>query len=243
MEGSSIVKKRILLPLPDHDFDPTEVSIPWKALRAAGHDVIVSTEAGLVPEADPLMISGVLFGMVKAQPDAVAAYRELQQDDHFQHPIPYHAIDPDEYDALLLPGGHAPGMKQYLESETLRTKILPFMKENKPVAAICHGGIALARTLDPDTGKSVVYGRKMTSLLKSLERIGYMMTRLTRGSYFKTYPEYVENEIKRYLKEDSDFISGGSSRTPFCHQDGNLITARWPQDAHRFAEAFVKYMQ
>lgn len=33
--------KRILVPLPDVDFDVTEVAVPWKLLRRAGHEVIL----------------------------------------------------------------------------------------------------------------------------------------------------------------------------------------------------------
>ena len=31
---------RVLMPLPDCDFDVTEVAVPWKLLREAGHDVV-----------------------------------------------------------------------------------------------------------------------------------------------------------------------------------------------------------
>jgi putative intracellular protease/amidase len=45
---------RVLLPLPDRDFDVTEVAVPWSILRDAGHDVVFATErAGTVPAADP----------------------------------------------------------------------------------------------------------------------------------------------------------------------------------------------
>lgn len=29
---------RVLMPLPDHDFDVTEVAVPWKVLSEAGHE-------------------------------------------------------------------------------------------------------------------------------------------------------------------------------------------------------------
>src|SRR4051812_19988507 len=54
---------RIWIPLPDRDFDVTEVAVPWKVLSRAGHSVVFSTETGtLTPEADPLLLTGVLFG-------------------------------------------------------------------------------------------------------------------------------------------------------------------------------------
>ena len=31
---------RVLVPLPDRDFDVTEVAVPWKLLTEAGHDAL-----------------------------------------------------------------------------------------------------------------------------------------------------------------------------------------------------------
>jgi putative intracellular protease/amidase len=133
---------------------------------------------------------------------------------------------------LLLPGGHAKGMRQYLESKVLQNKALEFIKQNKVVGAICHGVLVLARTIDPETGRSVLYGRKLTGLTKRLERAGYYLTFWRLGDYYRTYPEYVEDETVNVLKERSDFLHGGSIRKPFVVEDGNLITARYPEDAH-----------
>ena len=35
---------RVLIPLPDRDFDVTEVAVPWRLLRDAGHEVVFATE-------------------------------------------------------------------------------------------------------------------------------------------------------------------------------------------------------
>jgi protease I len=49
----------------------------------------------------------------------------------------FEEVNPDEYDALILPGGKAPGSirKQARALEIVRY----FMDKNKPVSAICHG--------------------------------------------------------------------------------------------------------
>ena len=41
-----MVKRKVLIPLPSHDFDPTEASISWKIIRDAGHEVIFATVDG-----------------------------------------------------------------------------------------------------------------------------------------------------------------------------------------------------
>jgi putative intracellular protease/amidase len=230
---------QVIIPLPDRDFDPTEVSIPWKHFGEAGLQVTFSTETGQMGQTDPRLLTGVLFGQLGAKPDALAAYRELEKHEVFQHPIPYESIVPQKYDMLLLPGGHAKGMRQYLESKVLQNKALEFTKHNKVVGAICHGVLVLARTVDPETGRSVLYGRKLTGLTKRLERTGYYLTFWRLGDYYRTYPEYVEDETVKVLKERSDFRHGGSIRRPFVVEDGNLITARYPEDAHLFAQKLL----
>ena len=68
----------------------------------------------------------------------------------------------EEYNALHLPGGHAPGMVQYLECEVLQHKVAEFFVADKLVSAVCHGPVVLARTTDPRTGRSVLDGRRVT---------------------------------------------------------------------------------
>lgn len=232
--------KNALIPIPDRDFDPTEVSIPWKYFVNNGIKVTFSTEKGKVGEADTLMLKGILFGILRAKPEAIAAYRELKHDEAFRNPIPYDLIDPSAYDLLLLPGGHAKGMRQYLESRVLQGKVLEFMKTGVLIGAICHGPLVLARTIDPKTGKSVLYGRKVTALPKILEKLAYYLTFWKLGTYFRTYPKYVQDEIVEVLKSRKDFTTGGwNVWRSLVVEDGNLITARWPGDVHAFAQRLV----
>ena len=51
---------RILMPLPDRDFDTTAAAVPWKLLTRAGHEVAFATEAGgSAPACDALLLAGV----------------------------------------------------------------------------------------------------------------------------------------------------------------------------------------
>lgn len=40
---------RVVVPLPDRDFDTTESAVPWKLLTEKGHDVVFATER-LLPD-------------------------------------------------------------------------------------------------------------------------------------------------------------------------------------------------
>src|SRR5690349_16518509 len=117
---------KVLVPLPDRDFDVTEVAVPWKLLREAGHEVVFATEAGAKPACDPLLITGVVFGKLGARPEAIEFYRELERAPEFVAPRRWSECRVEDVDALLLAGGHAPGMRQYLGSETVQQLTVAF---------------------------------------------------------------------------------------------------------------------
>src|SRR5262245_28966320 len=106
---------RVVMPLPERDFDVTEVAVPWRMLTRAGHEVIFATErAGASLAADPKLLTGVIFGQLGAEPEPVEFYRQLTQAPQFRSPIAWADLKPGHYDAMILAGGHAPGMRQYL---------------------------------------------------------------------------------------------------------------------------------
>lgn len=242
----------MLFLLPQADYDPTESSAPWKAARQAGFDVRFATPEGVPAYADPRLIDlgfGWLNPLLMTRKSDLESYRAMLADAAFRTPMTYNDVDPDQYEGLLIPGGHAVGMRSLLESEQAQRIVLHFFKQNKPVAAICHGPLLLARTLDPDTGRSVLHGRKVTALLASkMELMAWILTAPWLGRYYRTYSQTVESEVKTALASPEDFSCGpllpirDSSTHPqrgFVVRDGNLLTARWPGDSHRFAAEWV----
>lgn len=242
---------RVLVPLPDHDFDVTEVAVPWKLLRDAGHDVVFATErgaAGEAPAADPLLLTGVVFGRLGAADQPAEWYAELKQSREFQRPVLWSTFEPGEFDGLLLPGGHAPGMRQYLGNTELHAKVAAFCELGRPVAAICHGVLVLARAKGSD-GRSVLHDNRTTCLPKYLERSAFFLTAWRRGRYYRTYPAYVETEVRAALDSPDQFVRGPrvgtkrgtatDDRHAFVVEDGNYVSARWPGDAYLFARTFI----
>ncbi|MBL0029584.1 MAG: DJ-1/PfpI family protein [Rhodanobacteraceae bacterium] len=242
---------RVLIAIPNDDFDPSESAIPWKYLRTAGHEVVFATQDGLPGECDPRLISGRGFGPFKsllmANQDARVAYAAMAQSPEFRNPIDWKAALSGAFDALLLPGGHAPAVRPYLESVDLQQKTAELLLAGKPVAAICHGVLVAARALGPD-GESLLFNRRTTALPKSMERSAWMLTCLWLGDYYRTYLQWVEDEVTDALAHVSQFDPGPrslrrdstSDLTPgFVVRDGNWLSARWPGDAHRFASEFV----
>ena len=233
---------RVLVPLPDKDFDVTEVAVPWRLLRDAGHDVLFATEAGATPAADPRLLEGVLFGKLGAEPEPIAFYRALEQDEAFVHPVRWAELDVSSFDALLLAGGHAPGMRQYLGSPVLQGKVADFWGLGRPVAAICHGVLPLARA-------GVLAGVRTTCLPKYMERSAYLLTAWRLGRYYRTYPAYVEDEVRAagaLLERGPRVLSRRGTATDdspaFVVQDGRYLSARWPGDAYLLGRRLVQLL-
>ncbi|MFF8372684.1 type 1 glutamine amidotransferase domain-containing protein [Streptomyces lydicus] len=245
---------RVLMPVPDRDFDVTEVAVPWRLLTEAGHQVVLATErAGTRPACDPRLLTGVLFGALGAAAEPRRFYHQLTESPEFTGTAGWADLDPAAYDGLLLPGGHAPGMRQYLGSEALRRQVARFWALDRPVGAICHGVLVLARTTDAATGRSLLADRRTTCLPKYMERSAYLATAWRLGRYYRTYPAYVEDEVRAALADPARFERGPrvlSARgtatddtAAFVVQDGRYLSARWPGDAYLFGRRFLALLE
>ena len=239
----------VLFPLPDRDFDVTEVAVPWRLLRDAGHEPIFATEAGATPACDPLLITGVVFGKLGARPEPIAFYRELERDPSFVSPRRWSECRADDFDALFLAGGHASGMRQYLGSEIVQQLTTAFFAAQKPIGAICHGVLVAARSKRAD-GTSVLHGHKTTCLPKYMERAAYLSTFWLRGRYYRTYPAYVEEEVRAALASPDDFVRGPRELSKrgtrdddahaFSVESGHYVSARWPGDAYLIGKQLIE---
>lgn len=242
----------VLIPLPSKDFDPTEVAIPWRILSENDIQITFATPTGGIAQTDDRMLNGTGLGLLafalKADKSAQAAYAQMVISKEFLNPIKWSDIRVNSFDGLLLPGGHAPGMREYLESTALQSVVAEFFDLQKLVGAICHGVVLASRSKNKN-GKSVLFGKKTTALLKSQELMAWSLTCLWLGNYYRTYPITVENEVQLALANKKDFIKGplpvfrdstDQLSHGFCLRDENYISARWPGDAHTFAYEYLK---
>ena len=82
-----------------------------------------------------------------------------------------------------------------------------------------------------------------------MERSAFLTTAWRLGRYYRTYPAYVEDEVRDALRDPADFVRGPrvlSKRgtetddgAAFVVEDGNYVSARWPGDAYLFAKRFA----
>ncbi len=231
---------RIAFPLPDTDFDLTEVAVPWKVFTRAGHDVVFATPTGSPPSCDPLLIEGVIFGQLGAEPEAVGFYEELLASPERNEPLSHDTLRAEDFDAAWFAGGHAKGMRPYLESEAVQQFARDFWATGRPVAAICHGPLVLARA-------GVLEGRSSSCLPKLLELSAWGLTAWKLGDYYRTYPECVQDELRRLgatvdtgpttgIRRGTDSNDGPA----WVLEDGAYLSARWPGDSYLLAKRVLE---
>ncbi|OZM71041.1 protease [Amycolatopsis antarctica] len=113
--------------------EQVELTEPWKAVE----------EAGGQPE------------LVSTAPGSVQAFNHLDKADTFTVDKVVTEVSPDDYDALVLPGGVA--NPDYLRTIPNAVRFAgEFFSQQKPVAAICHAPWTLIEA-------DVLRGRRMTS--------------------------------------------------------------------------------
>ncbi len=247
------MNKTIIMPLPNIGFDPTESAVPWRILSSNGASLRFATEVGLPGQCDPRMLKGYGLGplapLLAADKNGLESYHRMVQSAEFQNPLAWEQIAVTDFDGIILPGGHAPGMKPYLESKFLQDRIAEFFLAGKPVGAICHGVVLAARSKTHEV--SVLHRRKTTALLAVQEISAWLLTCAWLGRYYRTYPQTVESEVKSVLSDDSNFVRGPMAllrdnpenlNRGFIVRDGNYLSARWPGDAHRFAYEFLRML-
>ena len=119
--------------LVENGFEQVEMTEPRKALEEAG--------AGT--------------DLVSPQKGEVKGWQHTEWGDRFKVDVPLDQANPNDYDALLLPGGVMNPDKLRKNPNATRF-VRAFFDANKPVAAICHGPWTLI-----DAG--VVRGKRVTS--------------------------------------------------------------------------------
>jgi putative intracellular protease/amidase len=200
---------KVLIPIPSRDFDPSEVAVSWSVLKQLGHSVTFATPDGQPGHADDMMLTGqgldfwgflpglknltAVGRLMRADADARQAYAAMVQDPAFKAPLAWQQARREDFDGLLLPGGHrARGMREYLESDILQKLIVQFFAAGAPIAAICHGVLLAARSRTANGNRSVLFGRHTTALTWALERKGWMVGRIVRfwdPNYYRTYDD------------------------------------------------------
>ena len=129
--------KRILMLVGDFGED-YEIMVPFQTLGAVGHTV-----HAVCPDKK----AGDSIATAVHDFEGQQTYSE-KRGHNFTLNATFADVQPERYDALVIPGGRAP---EYLRLNPRVIEIVKhFFNANKPVAAICHGAqiLAAARVLE-----------------------------------------------------------------------------------------------
>jgi len=138
-----MAKKKILVLAGDYVED-YEIIVPFHALQMVGHTVHVVC---------PGKTAGEFVRTSIHDFEGDQTYSE-KRGHNFALNATFDQVKAEDYDALMIPGGRAP---EYIRMNARVLEIVRyFMKENKPVAAICHAPQVLAAA-------GVLKGRKCSS--------------------------------------------------------------------------------
>ena len=136
-------KKSILMLLGDYVED-YEVMVPFQALQMVGHTVYAVC---------PGKKSGDHVRTAIHDFEGDQTYSE-KRGHNFALNGTFDQVNPEDYDALVLPGGRAP---EYIRLNPRVIEIVRhFSKTNKPIAAVCHAAQILAAA-------DVVRGKKCSA--------------------------------------------------------------------------------
>ncbi|MEY9862590.1 putative intracellular protease/amidase [Catenulispora sp. EB89] len=184
-----------------------ELLVPYKAFTEAGFDVKFTTPAGLVPQPDPRSLN--------AQDGA-----ELDHLPDLRTPLVLDDVELDGYEAVYVPGGHAP-MEDLATDEVSGRLLTEALAAGIPVGTVCHGAAALLAARRDD-GTPTIAGYRLTGFTDEEERQGGLADNM------------------RYLLEDelvergADFVEGPAYQ-PHTETDRNLHTGQNPQSSAQIA--------
>ena len=199
--------------------------MPWRLLTRAGHEVVFATEKGAAaPQADPLLLTGVLFGQLGAEPEPSAFYRELERDAAFCNPVAWDAIDVARFDGLLLAGGHAPGMRQYLGSTRCRSRSRRSSRRDGRSARSATACWWRRAASIPRPGGASSSSAARPACQGPWSATAYWLTAWKLGRYYRTYPAYVEDEVRAALRDPARQFERGP--IALVRRDRRRIRAR-----------------
>jgi protease I len=180
----------------------SDMEIAGKALDGLRVAILVTDgfeQVELVEPRKALDEAGAETFLVSPKTDMVKGWQFTEWGDEFPVDVALDEAEPEDFDALLLPGGVISPDKLRIQPSAVDF-VKAFFDDDKPVAAICHGPWTIIEA-DEAEGRRIA---AWPSLQTDLENAG---------------AEYVDEEAV---------------------VDGNLVTARKPDDIPAFNRAMIE---
>ncbi|WPU63503.1 type 1 glutamine amidotransferase domain-containing protein [Peredibacter starrii] len=196
-----------------------EFASPYYVFKDAGAEVTLLTPKGGQPPLDPKSdASENQTESTKRFKDDTDAQRALASTKKLSD------VRFDDYDAVFYPGGHGPMWDLANNQDSIRL-IETMVNAGKPVAAVCHGPVAMVNAKDK-SGAPLLKGKTVTGFTDSEEEaVG-----LT-----KVVPFLLEDAIK----DKGANYQRGKDWGSYVVEDGNIITGQNPASSADAAEKLL----
>jgi putative intracellular protease/amidase len=209
-----------------------EAMVPIRMLKENGIERVYANPNGISPQVDPLSDRPLWFGFSSEYRDS----KELLQQEMLggmDHPLKFSQMDNEflkQFDAVFIPGGHAP-MEDLGKDPELGRILLQFHNAQKPTVAICHGPIALLSTKGL-TDEWCYKGYEMTCYSNLEEKTIELMWR-----------DSMQVRAEDALREAGANIENRLPMLSNLKADKELITGQGPTSAWKVGEALVEAVQ
>ena len=197
-----------------------ELFAPMELLEKAGHQVDLASPQGGKPTIDQMSIS--------EDYDPTGKYKELYESGKADDTQKLSAVNPEEYDVVLIVGGHG-AMYDLAKDEDLHGIMNKIQDRGGIVAAECHGPAPLVFAKRPN-GESFIAGKKVTGYPDAMEPEGLL----------DLLPFSLEQEMRKI----SDYETGDLEKTGHAvWADEQLVTSRDPFSSEMMGEELVKALE
>jgi putative intracellular protease/amidase len=194
---------------------PEELVVPHRILREEGVDFTIATPGGVPAGADENGFTPEMNGGDAAKGQQLRDYIEGIRDE-LNSPARLEDMDPADFDAILVPGGHGP-MEDLAVSDTLGAMLVQMLDSGKVVSAVCHGPAGLLPAARED-GTWAFAGRRLTGFTNEEEgQVGFA----------EKAPWLLESR----LRDSGAQVEVSEAWGPHVIVDGNVITGQNPASA------------
>ena len=195
-----------------------EFAAPYYAFLDAGVNITLASPAGGQPPLDPSSDTP------DAQTKDTKRFKEdSEAQERLSNTKKLAEVKAEDFDSVFYPGGHGPLWDLAVDKNSIKL-IETFVKQDKPVAFVCHSPAAL-KNVKID-GEYLVKGKKVTGF-SNTEEEGVQLT------------DVVPFLLEDALKDHGGHYEKGTDWESYVVEDGLLITGQNPASSEEAAKRLL----
>lgn len=200
-----------------------EFTDPYYVFIDKGFDVTLASPKGGEPPVDP---TSQLTENVTSSNRRFLEDEKAQND--FKNTLKLNQVKAEDFDAVFYPGGHGP-MWDLASDQVNADLVLDFYRQNKPIAAVCHGPAALLKAAEREP--KLLKGRAVTAFSNTEEKL---------AGLYNDIPFKLQDRLKEL---GAEYHSATVPYTSEVKKDGLIITGQNPASAEPTAELLIQVLQ